>query len=411
MPRSSRGRSPAMSADGAPPSYAVGYPSGSFPSHAIYGRRGEHYSNSNDPSPIPATPQFASDTSTEVAQVVREGGHRAIRQLITDAPFVKDASSTQPLRKSDFLFGDSVDDPEAVFIGAEHWLHKTGNGFIYLPEIPRHRSLTELRFPAVELLRHRLHHHQRRRSRVERRSSAYRWISRAHSSRGLPPDREDRPLRSRADPASASRATARGERRRLLFEWHTTDVSETHLRRLPPRAGRADADILPVALARSSTRGEPRDHSRPTVGSRQVLTLREVTWDLLGTTSPVFHPRRDQSPTVIHGLQTRTRGRIIQETGRALRLPLGPPPAESLHSASSSSSTNVGITQRDNTASAGGGFGVNTYTFIKQEGKRQLIKFHWKPNCGSSASWERRGRAGRRREKRTATRPGSRTTP
>ncbi|ONK58099.1 uncharacterized protein A4U43_C09F8100 [Asparagus officinalis] len=116
MPRSSRGRSPAMSADGAPPSYAVGYPSGSFPSHAIYGRRGEHYSNSNDPSPIPATPQFASDTSTEVAQVVREGGHRAIRQLITDAPFVKDASSTQPLRKSDFLFGDSVDDPEAVFI-------------------------------------------------------------------------------------------------------------------------------------------------------------------------------------------------------------------------------------------------------------------------------------------------------
>ncbi|ONK58444.1 uncharacterized protein A4U43_C09F12830 [Asparagus officinalis] len=74
---------------------------------------------------------------------------RARRQLITDAPFVKDASSVQSLRKTDFLFGDSVRDPDAVFIDAEQWLHRNGNGFLYLPKIPRHRSLTELRRQAV----------------------------------------------------------------------------------------------------------------------------------------------------------------------------------------------------------------------------------------------------------------------
>ena len=130
-------------------SFPVGYPSGAFSSHAVYGRRGEYYSTSDDFSPIPVTSRFASGTSTEVAQVVKEGGHRALRQLITDAPLVKDASSIQLLRKTDFLFGDSARDSDAVFIDAEQWLHKTGGGFIYLPKIPRHRSLTELRRQAV----------------------------------------------------------------------------------------------------------------------------------------------------------------------------------------------------------------------------------------------------------------------
>ncbi|ONK68394.1 uncharacterized protein A4U43_C05F11050 [Asparagus officinalis] len=114
-----RGRSPTTLADGVLPSYAVEYPSGAFSSHAVYGRRDEYYSSSDDFSPIPLTPQFASGTSTEVAQVVKEGGHRVLRQLITDAPFVKDTSSVQPLRKTDFLFGDSVRDPDAVFIDAK----------------------------------------------------------------------------------------------------------------------------------------------------------------------------------------------------------------------------------------------------------------------------------------------------
>ncbi|ONK73212.1 uncharacterized protein A4U43_C04F28450 [Asparagus officinalis] len=144
-----RGRSPTTSADGVLPSYAVEYPSRAFSSHAVDGRRDEYYSTSDDFSPIPLTLQFAPGTLTEVAQVVKEGGHRALRQLITDAPFVKDASSVQSLRKIDFLFGDYVRDPDAVFIDAERWLHKNGGGFLYLPKIPRHRSLTELRRQAV----------------------------------------------------------------------------------------------------------------------------------------------------------------------------------------------------------------------------------------------------------------------
>ncbi|ONK60546.1 uncharacterized protein A4U43_C08F19730 [Asparagus officinalis] len=127
----------------------VGYPSRAFSSHVVYGHRDEYYSTSDDFSPILLTPQFASGTSTEVAQVVKEGGHRVLRQLITDAPFVKDTSSVQPLRKTDFLFGNSVRDPDVVFIDAEQWLHKDDGGFLYLPKIPRHRSLTELRRQAV----------------------------------------------------------------------------------------------------------------------------------------------------------------------------------------------------------------------------------------------------------------------
>ncbi|ONK73140.1 uncharacterized protein A4U43_C04F27660 [Asparagus officinalis] len=146
-----RGQSPTASADGVLPSYAVGYPSGVFSSHAVYGRHDEYYSTSDDFLPIPLTPRFTSGTSTEVAQVVKEGGHRVLRQLITDAPFVKDTSSVQPLRKTNFLFGDSVRDPDAVFIDAEQWLHKDDGGFLYFPKIPQHRSLTELRRQAVTL--------------------------------------------------------------------------------------------------------------------------------------------------------------------------------------------------------------------------------------------------------------------
>ncbi|ONK56546.1 uncharacterized protein A4U43_C10F9920 [Asparagus officinalis] len=150
MSRVPRGRSPAASADGVLPSYAVEYPSRAFSSHAVNGRRDEYYLTFDDFSPIPLTLPFVPGTSTEVAQVVKEGGHRALRQLITDAPFVKDISSVQSLRKTDFLFGDSVRDPDAVFIDAEQWLHKNSGGFIYFPKIPRHRSLTELRRQAAK---------------------------------------------------------------------------------------------------------------------------------------------------------------------------------------------------------------------------------------------------------------------
>ncbi|ONK73232.1 uncharacterized protein A4U43_C04F28720 [Asparagus officinalis] len=125
MSRAPRGRSPTASADGVLPSYAVEYPCRAFSSHAVGGRRDEYYSTSDDFSPIPLTLQFVPGTSTE------------------------DASSVQSLRKTDFLFGDSVRDPDAVFIDAEQWLHKNSGGFIYLPKIPRHHSLTKLRRQAV----------------------------------------------------------------------------------------------------------------------------------------------------------------------------------------------------------------------------------------------------------------------
>ncbi|ONK56547.1 uncharacterized protein A4U43_C10F9930 [Asparagus officinalis] len=62
-----RGQSPAASADGMLPLYAVEYPSRAFSSHAVDGRRDEYYSTFDDFSPIPLTLQFAPGTSTEVA--------------------------------------------------------------------------------------------------------------------------------------------------------------------------------------------------------------------------------------------------------------------------------------------------------------------------------------------------------
>ncbi|ONK60413.1 uncharacterized protein A4U43_C08F18170 [Asparagus officinalis] len=55
-----------------------------------------------------------------------------------------------PLKKPDYLFGDSVEDPITVPLEAEQWLHKDDGGSLYIPFIPRHRSLIELRRQAVK---------------------------------------------------------------------------------------------------------------------------------------------------------------------------------------------------------------------------------------------------------------------
>ncbi|ONK79862.1 uncharacterized protein A4U43_C01F11040 [Asparagus officinalis] len=80
MSRVPRGRSPTTSTDGVLPSYAgelfLAYlqisPVSPFCSPCGI-RRDEYYSTSDDFSPIPLTLQFVPGTSTEVAQVVKEG--------------------------------------------------------------------------------------------------------------------------------------------------------------------------------------------------------------------------------------------------------------------------------------------------------------------------------------------------
>ncbi|ONK56346.1 uncharacterized protein A4U43_C10F7140 [Asparagus officinalis] len=80
-----------------------------FSAHSVEGRCSEAYASTDEPIPVPVAPQFAPD----------------------------------------YLFGDSIEDPAAVFLGMEQWLHHDDGGHLYLPPIPRHRSLAELRCQAV----------------------------------------------------------------------------------------------------------------------------------------------------------------------------------------------------------------------------------------------------------------------
>ncbi|ONK56835.1 uncharacterized protein A4U43_C10F13590 [Asparagus officinalis] len=130
-------------------SFLVEFLSREFSAHSVEGHCSEAYASTDEPIPVPVDPQFAPGVPEELSRLVRKGERHSLRQLITDAPLVKDPSSTHPLRKPDYLFGDSIEDPAAVFLGMEQWLHHDDGGHLYLPPIPRHRSFAELRCQAV----------------------------------------------------------------------------------------------------------------------------------------------------------------------------------------------------------------------------------------------------------------------
>ncbi|ONK72726.1 uncharacterized protein A4U43_C04F22500 [Asparagus officinalis] len=125
-----------------------------FNAHAVEGHCYEAYASTDEPipvltAPVPTAPQFAPGAPEELPQLIWKGECHTLRKLITDVPLVKDLSSTHLLRKLDYLFGDSVEDPATASLETKQWLHHDDGGNLYLPPIPHHRSLTELRCQAV----------------------------------------------------------------------------------------------------------------------------------------------------------------------------------------------------------------------------------------------------------------------
>ena len=63
--------------------------------------------------------QFSEDRDNSVPELVREGGRRTLRALLTDSPLTPTRDSTEPLKKPDYLFGDSIEDPDNLCRGPE----------------------------------------------------------------------------------------------------------------------------------------------------------------------------------------------------------------------------------------------------------------------------------------------------
>ncbi|XP_020265152.1 uncharacterized protein LOC109840790 [Asparagus officinalis] len=127
----------------------VEFPSSSLPPHANTGCSREVFSSASIRQAVSPLPQFDRDRSDESCRLIREGGRHCLRQLITDASFTADSTSTQALRKPSFLFGDHVEDPATLTLTEEHWLNLDEGALLYIPSIPRQYSFTHLRGQAV----------------------------------------------------------------------------------------------------------------------------------------------------------------------------------------------------------------------------------------------------------------------
>ncbi|XP_020262898.1 uncharacterized protein LOC109838879 [Asparagus officinalis] len=130
--------------------FGVDFPGGSFPVHANTGCSREVFSSTSARRVVDPFPQFDRDRSDESCRLIRDGGRHCLRQLITDAPFTADATSTQALKKPDFLFGDHVEDPDTLTFSEEHWLNLEESALLYIPSVPRHCSFTHLEGQGVE---------------------------------------------------------------------------------------------------------------------------------------------------------------------------------------------------------------------------------------------------------------------
>ena len=127
------------------PLLSVRFPSTIFTADVITGRSSVTHSYYEGIPLIEFSPQFKSDYNGSDSELIQRGSCRVLRRLITDAPLISEQDSNQCIRKPDFLFGDSVKDPEIAFCKAAQWLYQSGSSFLYLPWIPREYSLLKFR--------------------------------------------------------------------------------------------------------------------------------------------------------------------------------------------------------------------------------------------------------------------------
>ncbi|XP_020272473.1 uncharacterized protein LOC109847654 [Asparagus officinalis] len=130
--------------------FGVEFPAGSLPPHANTGCSREVFSSATLRQAVGPLPRFDGDRPNDSCRSIQEGGRHCLRQLITDASFTPDSTSTQVLKKPGFLFGDHVRDPATLTLCEEHWLTLDGGACLYIPSIPRHYSFSHLKGQAVD---------------------------------------------------------------------------------------------------------------------------------------------------------------------------------------------------------------------------------------------------------------------
>ncbi|XP_020250822.1 uncharacterized protein LOC109828202 [Asparagus officinalis] len=150
--RGSKGKSAAPApgdVEAAVPSFGVPFPSVAFSDREDPGQSGTLHASFNGDFLVREARQFSENRDNSIPELVREGGRRTLRALLTDSPLTPTRDSTEPLKKTDYLFGDSVEDPDKLCRGSEIWLNEHEGSFLFLPPFPRQYSLLQLRNLAV----------------------------------------------------------------------------------------------------------------------------------------------------------------------------------------------------------------------------------------------------------------------
>ena len=117
--------------------FVVPFPSVAFSDREDPGQSGTLHASFRGDFLVREARQFSEDCDNSVPELIREGGRRTLRALLTDSPLTPTRDSTEPLKKPDYLFGDSIDDPDNLCRGSEIWLNEHEGAFLFLPPFPR----------------------------------------------------------------------------------------------------------------------------------------------------------------------------------------------------------------------------------------------------------------------------------
>ncbi|XP_020242713.1 uncharacterized protein LOC109820928 [Asparagus officinalis] len=129
--------------------FGVPFPSVAFSDREDPGQSGILHASFSGDFLVREARQFNEGCDDSIPGLIREGNRRTLRALLTDSPLTPTRDSTEPLKKTDYLFGDSVEDPDTLCRGPEIWLNEHEGAFLFLPPFPRHYSILQLRNLAV----------------------------------------------------------------------------------------------------------------------------------------------------------------------------------------------------------------------------------------------------------------------
>ena len=139
--------------------------------------------------------------------------------------------------------------------------------------------------------------------------------ARPDAARGLPPPREDHPLRPRAHPGARGPRARR--RRARLLPGRTSRWPSTPRPTFLQRPGRADAGVRAVLHRRRARAARPTRRAT-CAASRRSSTPSEGNFDLVGNNMPVFFIQDGiKFPDLVHAVKPEPHNEIPQAASRA----------------------------------------------------------------------------------------------